>query len=608
MGIRLLSALVLAAAILLGGGFGRHQRDDVSVAADPAAGAADAIVRFRSDATGDDRGRARQSARARFDRQLGLKQTQLVRPERGRSVADTVAALERDPDVLYAEPNVRRAATASANDTSFPYLWGLHNTGQTVRGVTGTADADVDAPEAWDVATGSGVTVAVVDTGVNAAHPELSSALWANPGESGDGRETNGLDDDGDGFVDDAKGWDFVESDSDPTDLNGHGTHVSGTIAARANNGAGVAGLAYDSRVMPLRVLDADGSGSVADAIDAYTFAGRHGARVLNASLGGASSSRAERDAIAAFPNTLFVVAAGNGGDDGVGDNVDTTPEYPCAYTLSNVVCVAASNPRDALTSFSNFGSTSVDLAAPGSQILSTYLGASPSYAYLSGTSMATPHAAAAAALVLSRLPSATTLQVRDALLTTTDQVVALNGRVAGNGRLNAYSAVKAIGPAPAPPTSTTPAPAPAPEPDAGLADPGPAASPGDAPVEPSQEPAPAPAVAAPDTAPPIVAVRLAPRQTIASLRRRGLTLQITCSEACSVRADLLLRTKRGSAALRRLSGARTRLAAAGRGSLRFRATGRLPLRRTRGVIKLRIADPGGNVRRVERSFVLPVR
>ena len=354
------------------------------------------IVRFAADVSTRERADMRARADVERDATLPVRGLELVDPEPGVSVGAAVADLERMDGVVYAELDgiVRQAATP--NDPLLSYEWNL------------TA---IRAPEAWDVTTGSAqVTVGVVDTGIDATHPDLAPNLWANQGESGGGRETNGLDDDGNGRIDDVHGWDFVSGDAQPQDGNGHGTHVSGTIAARGNDAIGVAGLNWSSALMPLRVLGDDGSGFVSDAITAYAYAARNGARVLNASLGGSRFSRAEHDALAAAPNTLFVVAAGNDGADN-----DATPEYPCDYDLANVVCVAASGHDDALASFSNYGPANVDLAAPGVDIASTWPGGR--YALLDGTSMATPHVAGAAALLLAHDGTLTVAGLRAALL-----------------------------------------------------------------------------------------------------------------------------------------------------------------------------------------------
>src|SRR5689334_2300606 len=334
------------------------------------------IVRFAADASAQARAAMRARADVERDATLPVRGLELVDPDPGVSVSAAVADLERMDGVVYAEPDHVLRQTAVPNDPLLAYEWDM----TTIR-----------APEAWDVTTGSSqVTVAVVDTGIDARHPDLAPNLWTNPGESGGGREANGRDDDGNGLIDDVHGWDFVDHDAQPQDGNGHGTHVSGTIAARGDDAVGVAGLNWSAGVMPLRVLGNDGSGYVSDAITTYTYAARNGARVVNASLGGPGFSRAERDAIAAASNTLFVVAAGNDSADDV-----TTPDYPCDYDLANVVCVAATNRDDSLASFSNYGPLNVDLAAPGVDIASTWPGGR--YALLDGTSMATPHVSGAA-------------------------------------------------------------------------------------------------------------------------------------------------------------------------------------------------------------------
>lgn len=503
----------------------------VATAAAAAAPAApgELIVRFDADADANDRIAARRAADVDFERGLGLRKLQLVKAQPGQSVRAAVAELERSGDVLYAEPNFIRRLEAVPNDPFFPNLYGLDNTGQSVAGFTGTPDADIDAPEAWDLTTGSpDAVVGVVDSGVDVAHPDLSSSIWRNPGESGSGRESNGVDDDGNGLVDDWRGWDWVADDNLPADENDHGTHVSGTVTGSGNNATGVTGVSWNSRVMPLRVLDAAGSGSVADLILAYRYAGSEGAQIVNASLGGSGFSRAELDAINAAPNTLFVVAAGNGGSDGVGDNVDITPEYPCAYTAENIVCVAASDQNDGLARFSNFGSVSVDLAAPGVRTLSTIPGAG--YAYFSGTSMATPHAAGVAALIWSLEPGASVMGVKSALMGGTDAKTAFSGRTVTGGRLNAERSLRLAatseGVAPAPPPPAIPA--------TETSDPDPVRE------APPEEELPAPAVA-PDLAPPLLSLALAERRRLRTVLSRGLALKASCSERCSLNLRLVV-------------------------------------------------------------------
>jgi len=394
------------------------------------------LVRFRAGADPGERRAVRRSAGTEHESSLPIPGLQLLDPKPGVGTDDAIADLERSADVLYAEPDARRAASAMPNDSLFALEWGMHNSGQEAFGTSGVPDADVDAPEAWDFTTGSdSVAVGVVDTGVETTHPDLAPNVRRNPGESGGGRESNGVDDDANGYVDDVSGWDWVQDDSKPTDAQGHGTHVAGTIGARGNDGHGVAGIAWSSGLVPLRVLGADGLGHVSDAIRAYTYAARSGIRVVNASLGGSTSSQAERDALAAGSNTLFVVAAGNYAADN-----DAGGAYPCNYDLRNVVCVASSDQFDRLAGNSNYGAATVDLAAPGVNVASTYLGGD--WANASGTSMATPHVAGAAALVWSLRPTATVGEVRAALLETVDIKPLLAGKVATNGRLNVYRAL----------------------------------------------------------------------------------------------------------------------------------------------------------------------
>ena len=193
---------------------------------------------------------------------MPLPGLELLRLAPGESVRAAAAEFEADPEVLYAEPNFYYELDAVPNDPRFPELWGLHNTGQLVNGVFGTADADIDAPEAWNTTTGSAsVAVAVVDSGIAYNHPDLAANIWSNPGEIAG----NGIDDDRNGRIDDVRGWDFVDSDNSPRDLTGHGTHVAGTIGARGNNGEGVAGVNWNSSLMPVRACNVDGCATVGD-------------------------------------------------------------------------------------------------------------------------------------------------------------------------------------------------------------------------------------------------------------------------------------------------------------------------------------------------------
>ncbi len=373
----------------------------------------------------------------------------------GATVADVLGWAAATPAVAYVEPDFAIAPELFSGDPSFGSLWGLHNTGQS----GGLADADIDAPEAWDVTTGSrSVVIAVIDTGVDYTHRDLAANIWRNPGEiPGDG-----IDNDGNGFVDDVYGWDFANRDADPMDDNGHGTHVAGTIGAVGGNGIGIVGVNWQVSIMALKFLSGSGSGSTSGAIGAINYATRmkrdFGVNVVatNNSWGGGGFSAALRDAIAAGgrENILFVAAAGN-----EGTNNDATPHYPSNYTDAAVISVAASDRANRLASFSNVGATSVDLAAPGVSITSTLPG--NRYGSYSGTSMAAPHVAGVVGLLAAANPTATAAEIRRAILGTTTPVGAFAGRMVTGGLLNAAAAVQAILPSgPVEPGPAAPVPA----------------------------------------------------------------------------------------------------------------------------------------------------
>ncbi len=336
-----------------------------------------------------------------------------------------------EPDYIVTAGALTPKAT-TPNDPSFSSLWGLNNTGQS----GGTLDADIDAPEAWDIQKGNpNLVIGVIDTGVDYNHQDLVGNIWTNSGEiAGDG-----IDNDGNGYIDDVRGWDFAFGDNDPMDVDGHGTHVSGTIAGKGNNGVGVTGVAWNAKIMPLRFLDDTGSGSTSDAILAISYATAMGVKITNNSWGGGGFSQALFDAIntAGQQGALFIAAAGN---DGM--NNDVSPSYPASYNLANIISVASTTRTDSLSSFSNFGLTSVDLGAPGSDILSTTPG--NTYSTFSGTSMATPHVSGAAALLWSQNPTWTAQQVKNTLMNTGDSIAALAGKTVSGKRLNVYNALVA--------------------------------------------------------------------------------------------------------------------------------------------------------------------
>ena len=371
---------------------------------------------------------------SRIDR-IGVEHVRLAP---GGNMATALQAYRDNPDVEYAEPNYIMTLDATPNDPSYGQLWGLHNIGQG----GGSSDADIDAPEAWDRTTGTDVLVAIIDSGVDWTHPDLDDNIWTNTAEV-----VNGLDDDGNGYVDDVMGWDFINRDNNPMDDNHHGTHVAGTIAAEGGNGIGVVGVNWTARILPLKAGTSTGSLPATATIDAVLYAVQMGARVINASYGGPSFSLAQRDAIevAANAGVLFVAAAGNGGLDGIGDNNDSVHHYPSDYDLPNIISVAATDQSDNLAWFSNYGTTSVDLSAPGVSILSTWPQFISPYSYntSSGTSMATPHVAGVAALVYSRWPWLSHLSVKQLILDSIDDLPSLQGKVLTEGRLNANASLQ---------------------------------------------------------------------------------------------------------------------------------------------------------------------
>jgi thermitase len=399
---------------------------------------------------------------------LSLERTELVAAAPGRQ-DEALTALRADTDVVYAEPDRPVAITRTFDDSYFNTQWALQNTGQWLQHYgSGAPGADIDATQAWDQTTGAGVTVAVVDSGIDADHVDLAGQITGNQAEV-TGLPT--VDDDHNGKVDDYRGWDFVSNDNLPQDDYGHGTHVAGTIAAEGENNVGVVGVAPAAKVMPLRALGDNGSGWMSDVAAAFDYAGDQGVRIVNASIGGPKSPTVE-NAIAAHPNTLYVVAAGNSTV-----NADTSSgAFPCALKEANVVCVGATDNRDQMASFSNFGATAVDLFAPGVGIYSTYNDSPTAYVFMDGTSMASPHVAGTAALELSINASASTSFLKYALLSSTDVKPALSGKSVSGGRLNANAAVNAIQGVEPPPVATPEPPVATPTPTPPVATPTPVA------------------------------------------------------------------------------------------------------------------------------------
>jgi subtilisin family serine protease len=345
----------------------------------------------------------------------GLEQVELP-----GDVDDAIALLNtlQGKAVMYAEPDYIVRAIVDPNDPYYGNLYGMDK---------------IDAPQAWDIYTGDrDFVVAVIDTGVQYNHPDLAGNEYINPNESYDG-----IDNDGNGYVDDVRGWDFYQNDNDPNDQNGHGTHCAGTIGAVGNNNVGVVGVCWSLSIMPAQFLSPGGSGSISDALEALQYVTMMNVKISSNSWGGGGYSQSFYDAIEASKSVghLFIAAAGNNGS-----NNDSSPFYPASYDNDNLISVAASDQNDNKAGFSNYGKTKVDLAAPGVDVYSTYKGSS--YASLSGTSMATPHTSGAAALLYAYNPDWTYAQIRDRLLISVRKLDHWTNYVAAGGILNIHRAL----------------------------------------------------------------------------------------------------------------------------------------------------------------------
>lgn len=356
------------------------------------------------------------------------------------STAEAVAAMGRDPRVSFAEPNFKVQSfgpTPNVPDDLVEAQWGLRNTGQD----GGVAGVDIRALDAWNVTTGikeNGPVIAIIDTGVDYTHPDLMNNMWINPGEvPGDG-----LDNDGNGYVDDIHGANTVANTGDPDDDNNHGSHCAGVIGAEAGNG-GMVGINWGAQLMGAKFLGANGGGTTADAIKAILYVSANGARIVNNSWGGGQFSQACKDVMAASP-CLHICAAGNDGMDN-----DSKPSWPASFGLDNQIVVAAHNNKDELAGFSNRGNKSVHLAAPGVNIHSTMKDGT--YGLMSGTSMATPHVTGVAGLIASAYPNADNEAIKSRILSGVDPMPERWAkRLITGGRLNALKALEDDNVAPA--------------------------------------------------------------------------------------------------------------------------------------------------------------
>lgn len=420
--------------------------------AGPAYVAGELLIQFRENATDADKGKVRAKANGAKIEQVKVKANgkgDLELTAVGGDVLAVAAELSNDPAVEFAEPNWIYTHGATSADPYFTdgSLWGMYGEASSPVNQYGS-----QAAEAWAAGTtGSNkVYVGIIDEGIQLTHPDLSGQVWTNPYDAADG-----IDNDGNGYVDDINGWDFANNDKTIYDggtkgtLDDHGTHVSGTIGAK-NNGTGVVGVNWNVTLISGKFLGRRG-GTTANAVKAVDYftnlKTRHGLNIVatNNSWGGGGFSQALYDAVsrANAANILFVAAAGNGGSDGVGDNNDTTASYPSNYDLPNVIAVAAIDKNGALASFSNYGATQVDIGAPGVGIWSTT--AFNKYESYSGTSMATPHVTGAVALYASLNPGATAAQIKNAILSSAVPTASLSGKTVTGGRLDANGALSII-------------------------------------------------------------------------------------------------------------------------------------------------------------------
>jgi thermitase len=356
-----------------------------------------------------------------------------------------IQSLGQNPLIEYVEPNYIYRINRTPNDPLLGRLWGISNTGAAdSAGTVGISGVDVDAVRAWDIQTGSeDVVVAVIDTGVNYNHPDLKPNMWINEVEA---QGQAGVDDDKNGIVDDIHGANFVEAakpTGNPMDDQGHGSHCSGTIAARGDDGVGLVGVAWKAKIMGVKFLSASGSGTLEGAVQSINYANKMGAKILSNSWGGGGFTQSLKDVIdqSNQRGALFVAAAGNDSN-----NNDSNATYPATYDVPNIVSVAALNNKGEVASFSNFGRNKVHIGAPGVNVVSV---TTTGYESWSGTSMAAPHVSGVAVLLASQEPGLSGIQLKERLLRTAKPLVSLKNKVQSKGFVNAYNALTNQVPAP---------------------------------------------------------------------------------------------------------------------------------------------------------------
>lgn len=390
------------------------------------------LVKFKSEAGRENPGALHAQMRATVKKEFPELGWQLVQLPDNVSTGEGLEQYSNFAGIESAQPNYIYRVALAPNDFWFGNggMYGMQK---------------ISAPAAWETTTGdSNIVVAVIDTGIRYTHEDLAPNMWQNPGEI----DANGVDDDGNGYVDDYYGYDFNNNNGNPIDEYGHGTHCAGTIGAVGNNTMGVVGVNWNVRIMSLKIHNAQGVATSADVIEAFNYARMMknrgvNIRVTNNSYGGCSEScgydQATKDAIdaAGQAGILNVFAAGNNNS-----NNETTPFYPSSYNSPSILAVAASDANDNRAGFSNYGALGVDLAAPGHQIVSTFKNSDSNYAYANGTSMAAPHVAGAAALLLAANPNLSVASLKATLMNTVNVLPQLNGVVKTGGRLNLAQAI----------------------------------------------------------------------------------------------------------------------------------------------------------------------
>ena len=340
-----------------------------------------------------------------------------------------MSALKNDTNIEYVEFNSIYRLSVVPDDTNYSDLYGMEK---------------ISAPLAWEQTKGSKqIVVGVIDTGIDYTHPDLAANMWSNPGEigidaDGEDKATNGIDDDENGYIDDHRGWDFINGDNDPMDGNDHGSHCAGTIGAVGNNKEGVVGVNWDVSLVGLKIFSDAGSTTVDAIVEAIEYSTLIGVDVTNNSWGGGAASEPIKAAISEANDNgiIFVAAAGNSRS-----NNDTSSAYPSNYELDNIISVAATDSKDALANFSSYGSQTVDVGAPGVGIYSTR--PNGRYQNLSGTSMATPHVTGLVALVKSQFPKASMAELKNRIIYLGDEVEALNGKTISGKRINAFASLE---------------------------------------------------------------------------------------------------------------------------------------------------------------------